>query len=99
MATSLKDTAMNYTPKKVKNITELKTVSVDLAIFNITEKDMEGKDYSYNYIEVNGEKYRVPATVLSNLKAILQIRPNMKNFAVTKQGEGKNTKYQIITLD
>jgi len=98
MAT-IKDTAANYTPKTVKNITELKTVSVGLDIKNIIEKDMEGKEYSYNYIEVNGEKYRVPAMVLSNLKAILQVKPSLMNFAVTKQGEGKNTKYQVIPLD
>lgn len=98
MAT-IKDTAANYTPKTVKNISELKTVSVGLEIKNIVEKDLEGKEYSYNYVEVNNEKYRVPATVLSNLKAILQVKPNLMNFAVTKQGEGKNTKYQVIPLD
>ena len=95
---TLKDAANTYTPKTVKNISDLKTVSVDLNILNIIEKDKDGVDYSYNYIEVNNEKYRVPATVLSNLKAILQVNPSLKNFVVTKTGEGKNTKYQVIPL-
>lgn len=96
---TLKDAANTYTPKTVKNISDLKTVSVDLNILNIVEKDKDGVDYSYNYIEVNNEKYRVPATVLSQLKAILNVKPNLRTFAVTKQGEGKNTKYQVISLD
>lgn len=55
--------------------------------------------YEYNFIEVNGEKYRVPDSVLNNLKAILEKKPNLKTFCVTKSGEGRLTKYTVIPLE
>lgn len=99
MAQSIKDSAKSYIPKSVKNIADLKSVSVDLILFDTTQKDQDGVDFSYNYIEDNGEKYRVPDTVLKDLKAILEKKPALKTFAVSKQGEGRNTKYTVIPLD
>lgn len=97
---SLRESAKNYVPQTTKNIADLKSVDVDLVLFEAKGIDPKtNEEYSFNYIEVNGEKYRVPDTVRRDLKAILDKKPSLKTFAVTKQGEGRNTKYTIIPLD
>ena len=99
MSMSIKEASQTYKPKTAKNITELKSCPIDLALQMETGTDNEGKDYSYNYVEVGGEKYRIADSVLANLKAILEKKPTLKNFAVTKTGEGRQTKYTVIPLD
>jgi len=99
MNQSIRQKAMEYQPKTAKNITELKSVDVNLAIQEEGGTDDQGKEYSYNFIEVDGQKYRIPDSVLNNLKAILDKKPGLKTFAVTKTGEGRNTKYTVIPLD
>jgi hypothetical protein len=47
---------------------------------------------------VNGEKYRVPQSVLNNLKAVLEDNPMLKTFKVKKTGEGMDTRYILIPL-
>jgi hypothetical protein len=91
--------ADNYMPKTARNITELKTVSVDFVVHNEKGIDGEGEEYTYNYIEVNGERYRVPNTILKDLKAIREKKPALKTFTVSKTGEGRNTRYTVIPLD
>lgn len=44
-----------YEPKSAKNITELSSVSVDLAILEESGTDKEGEPYTYKYIGVNGK--------------------------------------------
>ena len=91
---TIKDEANNYKSKgSVANISELKIVSVDAVVFE--EKDVE---FPYSYIEDNGQRYKVPASVLATLKEILKSSPNLKNFKVNSTGQGMNTKYIVIPL-
>lgn len=99
MGTTLKDMANNFNAKTLKNITELKTISTDLVVLEDKGKDQDGGEFSFYYIEVNGERYRVPNSVLAGLKGILDKKNSLKNFAVTKTGEGLKTRYQVIPLD
>jgi len=99
MAT-LKNFAKEYEPPKTKNITELEEVRTDVEIKRTTKtkKIMEdGKEieeeYSYFYIEVNDEQYRVPNSVLEQLKGLLEEKPDLEKVKVKKTGEGLNTKY------
>ena len=96
---SIKDSAKNFVSKQTKNIAELKSVEVDLAVLEGKGKDKEGKEFTYNYIEVDGEEYRIPDKVLKDLKAILEKKPTLKTFSVSKQGQGLNTTYTVIPLD
>lgn len=98
-ARTIKDSAIEYQPKTAKNITELKSVDVTLVVQTETGEDMNGEEYSYNFVEVSGERYRVPDSVLKDLKAILKVKPSLSKFAVTKTGEGRQTKYTVIPLD
>jgi hypothetical protein len=96
---SIRDNAKNYVSKQTKNISELKSVPVELNLFEGKGKDKDGKEFNYSYIEVDGEEYRVPDSVLKSLKAILERKPTLKTFSVTKQGSGLNTEYTVIPLD
>ncbi len=96
---SIKESAKGYIPKATKNIAELQSVSVDLALFEGKGLDKDGKEYLYNFIEVNGENYRIPDKVLADLKSIFEKKPTLKSFSVTKKGTGLNTQYTTIPLD
>lgn len=102
---TLKEEAMDYVPASLtKNISELPQVSTDLKLeddsFDV--KDDLGnvkKTVNQKVVVVKGEKYRIPVSVISSLKVILEDNPNLKTFKVKKTGEGKEgTKYTVIPL-
>ena len=86
--------AKNYESKaKINNIAELQSVSTDLEVMG--EADAE---FPYKYVIVDGQKYKVPTSVLGSLKAILEENPNLKKIKVKKTGEGMDTRYTVIPL-
>ena len=95
---NLKEEATAYESTATKNISELLKVSTDLEVLERTGTNDEGKEFSYKYITVEGFDYRVPASVLKNLKAILEDNPNLKHFKVRKTGQGMSTEYTVIPL-
>jgi hypothetical protein len=99
MSQSIREAAKTYVPKSAKNITELPVVSADSIIMKEIGNQGMDDEYEYNYIEFNQEKYRVPDSVLKDLKAILAKKPTLQHFAVTKTGEGRQTKYTVIPMD
>ena len=97
---SLKEEAINYEPKKTKNITELEVVNInELQVFDGEGNDKEGKPFRYKYIVKDNEEYRGPPRVIENLQEILLIKPNTKFVKVTKTGDGMKTKYKVIQVD
>lgn len=97
MAT-LKDTAKAYVPQQTKNIAELKRVSVSTEVFSDKGKDKDGMEFTYNYIVVDGERYRIPGVVIGDIKGLLSEMPNLKEVKVMKSGTGLTTKYQVVPL-
>ena len=101
MAT-IAERARTYESKSTKNIAELPEVSVDLELeddeFEVT-KDGKTKVIKQQVVEINGEKYRVPISVIQQLQIMVEDNPNLKRFKVKKTGEGKdNTRYTVIPL-
>ena len=98
---TIKEAAQKYEPKRMKNVADLEVVRTDIDIIENEERDdTEGKTYTVSYFIKDGEEYRVPATVLEQLKKILEEKPELKTFKVSKTGEGKHgTKYQVISLE
>ena len=90
---NLKETAAAYEPPKIRNVTDLDFISVEMQVQE--EKEVE---YPYFYIMVEGERYKVPVSVLSNINDILQASPKITKFKVKKSGEGMKTKYSVIPL-
>lgn len=95
---TLKDEAREYKPTETaKNIAELNSISTDLVVED-DSYEYEGKEIKQKVIVVDGEKYRVPVSVLKSLKVILEESPGLKNFKVKKTGEGMKTDYTVIPL-
>jgi hypothetical protein len=96
---TLRDNAKAYSPQSTHNVAELEAVSLDTSIELRKGKDKEGKEFSYFVAVVLGEEYRVPATVLKDIKAILEAKPSLKTVKVIKKGEGMKTQYTVIPLE
>lgn len=101
---NLKETAEKYEAEQmVKNIADCDLIPVDVDVF---EKEFERKNpkegeeptFKINVIEVNGQLYRMPNSVLASLKVILQKKPDLKEFSVGKTGEGLNTEYTVVPM-
>jgi hypothetical protein len=96
---TLRETAIQTEElQKTRNICELPSVSIDFEVKEDSFTDKEGELVVYKYLHINGEKYRIPKSVLNNLKAILEDNPNLKSFKVRKTGEGMETRYTVIPL-
>jgi len=99
----LKDEARAYESKQTKNIAELEIVSVDLEIEDdefdaVDEKTGDTKVIKQKVAVVDGERYRVPASVLKQLKVLLEDNPNLQKFKVKRTGQGLSTDYTVIPL-
>jgi len=101
----LNDFAKDFEPAtKTKNIADLKEVSTEIDLiddeFEVTDKLTKlVKKVKQKVIVVDGEKYRVPSSVIAQLKVILEDNPNCKKFKVKKSGTTMDdTRYQVIPL-
>ena len=102
---SIKDSAQAYEPKRMKNIADLEAVSVEQEIKTEVRKEGTDDAYEVSFMVLPDketgklEEYRVPNTVLEQLKEVLEVKPDMKTFRVTKKGENLNTKYTVVQLE
>ena len=98
MAT-IKDEAQAYEPPQTRNIADLQVVPTDIEIFERRYKEGTLQEFRIKVVRVNGEDYRVPVSVFSSLKTILEERPDLQTFKVKKSGAGKHgTVYTLIPL-
>ena len=93
MAT-IKEKAQAYEPKQIKTV-------ADLEIFDLSLEVKEDKDaeFPYKYVMKDGERYKVPLTVLKSIKAFTEEKPLLKFVKVKKSGEGKKTEYVTMPVD
>ncbi len=96
---SLKENAIAYVGKQTKNIADLDKVDIELTLEDREGTDKQGETFKYKVIVINGEDYRVPGKVLGDLKSILEKKPTLKTFSVSKQGTGLNTQYTVIPME
>jgi len=97
MAT-LSEEASQYEKPTTKNIADLKVVNTSFPVEDREGKDSDGKVFKYKAVVVDGEEYRVPSSVLGSLKAILEKKPDLKDFSVSKTGTNLDTRYTVIPL-
>ena len=84
----LNEEALNYESEaKINNISELASIPTDIDVKEETEAE-----FPYKYIEVEGQRYKVPKSVLQNLKAILEENKELKKVKIKKTGEGMETR-------
>ena len=91
--------AKAYEPQRMKNIADLEAVSIEQEIKKETRKDKANEDYTVSFIVIDNDEYRVPNSVLEQLQTLIEEKPDMTSFKVTKKGEGLNTSYQVVPLD
>lgn len=96
---NLRDSAKNFVPKTTKNIAELEVVSLDYPIQEREGVNNDGKTFEYKVVIVGEEEYRIPNSVLADIKSILSAKPNLKTVKVIKKGAGLATQYSVIPLD
>jgi len=95
--TTLKESALAYEPQQTLNIADLEVVPVDIEITEETHKKNDtGEEFTVKIIEINDKKYRVPSSVLEGMKVILQRLPKTTHVTVIKNGQGMNTKYNVL---
>ena len=95
MAT-LKEGAQAYEPPKTLNIAELDKIPIDLELKDGEGKNKKDEVFTYKYVEIEKKEYRVAGSILGGIKALLEKMPNLKFVSVLRQGEGMNTRYQVI---
>lgn len=96
MAT-LKEVAEQHEIKTLaKNIADIEKVPILVDVREETFTDKEGKEFSINVATIEGEDYRVPNSVLAQVKGLLEEKPDMEFFKVKKKGESLNTTYQVF---
>ena len=94
----LSEEAKTYEPVEIKNISELDKIPVDVDVRTETYDREDGSSFEAKVITVNEKDYKVPLTVLKQLKAILEEKADLKHFKVAKKGEGLKTEYTTIPL-
>ena len=95
MAT-LRETAQAYVPQQTLNIADLDKIPIDIELKDGSGTDKEGGEFKYKYAEINNQQYRVAGSIIGGIKAILEKMPNLQFVQVIKQGQGMNTRYQVI---
>lgn len=100
--TKLIDEARAYEPKQTLNISELNKVAIDVEVeddeFEVADESGNTKIVKQKVATIEGKKYRVPNSVLNQLKILSDDNPNLKFFKVKKTGTGLNTDYTVIPL-
>jgi len=93
--TTLREEAQAYEPKRTLNIADLDRVDISLPVEERTGTDKDGKDFKYKAMVVNGQDYRVPFTVLDEIKKMLALKADLTHVKVTQSGSGLNTRYAV----
>ena len=102
MAT-LSEYAQDYeSTAKTKNIADLQKVSIDLELTDDEfefEKNGETKTVKQKVVIVNEEKYRVPVSVIQQIRVLKEDNPALKFIKVKKSGTTiDDTRYQVIPV-
>jgi hypothetical protein len=96
---SIKEEAERYEPKQTLNIADLDRVDLSFPLEPRTGTDKEGKEFDYKVMVANGQEYRVPNTVLEEIKKMLDLKPDLKAVKVEKSGSGLSTRYTVKKVE
>jgi len=95
---TLKDFAKEFEPQQMKNIADLEIVKLDTEIKQETRQDQNNEDYHVIYMVIDGIEYRIPPSVVAQIKTLQESKENITSIKVIRTGKGMGTKYQVIPL-
>lgn len=93
---TLKDEAKMSGPKTVADLDKLELSKME--VLNGSGEDSAGKAYSYRYVLFEDREYRVPPSVLTQIKTLLEKNEALAFVKVEKSGEGLKTNYTVKAL-
>ena len=96
--TTIKELAQRYVPQETKNVADLPEISVDENIETKVVNQGKEDEFSYEYMTKDGIEYRVPKTVIKQIKRILEVSQNVKFVKVVKKGSGLATEYNVVPV-
>jgi len=96
MAKTLKEEAQAYEPPQTLNIADLDKIPISVELQDAKGKNSDGEEFTYKFAVIDGKQYRVAGSIIGGIKALLQKMPNLQLVSVIKQGQGMNTRYQVI---
>lgn len=96
---SIKELAETYEAPQTLNISDLEVISTDLKCEEKTFNKGKENEFTILVTTRDGKDYRVPPSILGNLKSILEEKPKLKFFKVKKEGEGMKTRYTVIPIE
>jgi hypothetical protein len=97
---NIKTASKNFVSKtKYNNISELDKVSTDFDLEEIQDETLEGKKFTVMVFKQGDKMYKMPDSVLKQLKKILEHKPDLKYFKVLRSGTTKtDTEYTVMNL-
>lgn len=93
---TIQEESKTFEPLKTMNIADLKKVPINMELYDDQGTGSDGEIFKFKFIEVDGKHYRVPLTVLGQVKALLEKVPQLELIQVIKSGEGLSTRYTVI---
>jgi hypothetical protein len=97
---TLRQEAEAFQPPQTLNIADLESFPLDIQIYESEEKENDrGEKFKFKYAELNGKKYRVPASVVEEIQTILKLKPTVKTCKVKRSGSGLATRYKVEAVD
>jgi hypothetical protein len=96
--TTLKETATAYEPKRTLIVSDLPMISILEPTEERNDVDKNNKPYSYVVMVRDGVDYRVPSSVLEQIKNITEIDEKITEVQISKKGEGMDSKYTVIPV-
>jgi len=92
----LREAAERHEQKVTKNIVDLECLDINAEVQPRESTDKAGKLYKYNVTVIDGIEYRIPGSVLGQIKELLKKLPNTQFITVTKAGTGLATRYNVM---
>ena len=93
---TLREEAQAYQPRLTLNIADLEKIPIDIELKDGSGKDAKGEEFTYKYAVIDGKEYRVAGSIMGGIKLLLSKIPRLQHVTVLKQGEGMNTRYQVL---
>jgi hypothetical protein len=94
MAT-IKESAQNAKLLEFGNVSNLEKLNIDTPLVTKEFQRTDGTTFQITGFEMDRVFYRVPQSVILDIKALLKEIPDLQFVKVTKSGSGKQTRYIV----